>query len=550
MKKKKLLSMILCVSMIAAMLTGCGAKEDTPAQEPAATEEEAPAEEADASAEEAAPADEETTAPAELDISEPVTLKWYLHGSSVTDDTAVMEKVNEYLGEKLNVTLEPIWGTWGDFDEGATLAINGGDDVDIYFTCSWSRNEYNQYAKKGAWVRLDDPENNLLEQYGQDIWNLLPDVLKEGAKIEGSDGVGVYALPVYKDYATQNTWDVNVTLLEKYGYTLDDFKSRDYYTMGDILETVKQGEGENFYPLNVEAMVLERLVDNSIIVNGDVGSINVLSYYIDPTDVSKDIGSKIQNRFATPEFEKFAKQTREYYLKGYIDPNLGNTQLASDTIYGRQKSAQYLFGTQSYALGYESQTSAERGIEVAYVPQTPPYVDKTATQGAMMAISTASKHPDRAMAFLNLLNSDPYLITLLEYGVEGIHYNLDENGLVEFTEERSNYSPWRNGMGNITLLPPQQGEGENFFTEKFIPYYDTAKPIPAFGYAFDATPVQTELAAAANVAEQYAMALCSGIVDPETALPEFLKKLDECGMQTIVDEANRQLDEYFASQNQ
>ena len=55
------------------------------------------------------------------------------------------------------------------------------------------------------------------------------------------------------------------------------------------------------------------------------------------------------------------------------------------------------------------------------------------------------------------------------------------------------------------------------------------------------------MAAAANVAGQYALALCTGTVDPETALPEFLQKLDDSGMQKVVDEANAQLEAYFAT---
>lgn len=506
--KKKLLSLALVFAMAVSMLTGCGAaKED-----------------------------------------EIVTLKWYLHGSNVTDDTAVLEKANAYLEEKIGVHVQPIWGTWGDFDENATLAINSGDEIDIYFTCSWSANEYNQYAKKGAWVRLDDPENNLIEKYGQDIWKELPAVLKDGALTEGTEGYGVYALPGFKDFGTQNTWDVNVTLLKELGYTLADVESRTYYEFGELLEAAKQAKGDDFYPLNIEPMVLERMVTNTIIVNGDSGACNMLSYYIDPTDVSKDIGSKVVAKFATEEFKKFAEKTREYYEAGYIDPAAASAQTSNDTLVQKQASAQYLIGTQSYALGYEVQTSAERGIEVAYVPCTPPYVDKTSTQGAMMAISTASKHPEKAMEFLNLLNTDSYLMTLFEYGVEGQHYTLDSDGLVVFNDaERANYSPWRNGMGNITILPAQQGEGKDFFKNTFVPYYSSAKGIPAFGYVFDPTSVETELAALANVAGQYALALCAGSVDPATALPEFLQKLEEAGMQKVVDEANVQLDAYFSA---
>jgi putative aldouronate transport system substrate-binding protein len=491
-----------------------------------------------------------TTAPdTGVDISEPVTLKWYLHGSNVTDDTEVLAKANEYLKEKLNVTLEPIWGTWGDFDANSVLAINGGDDVDIYFTCSWSADEYNAFARNGAWVRLDNPDNNLIEKYGSDVWGQLPAVLTQGATIEGSDGYGVYAVPGYKDIATQNCWDVNVPLLEKYGYTIDDIKNADYYSFGDILKKVKEGEGADFYPLLVEGAVLERMVNNSIIVTGDSGTNNLLSYYINPTDTSAEgaYGNKLLSKFETPEYKKFVEKTREYFQAGYIDPAMGNANQANDTRSAKQLTGEYLIGTQSYALGYETQASKERGFEVAMVPCTPAYVDTTSSQGAMMAISTASKNPERAMMFLNLLNTDPYLFTLLDYGVEGVHYNVVDGEAV-FTDKRADYIPWTNGMGNVTQLLPQEGQGADFW-DGFKAYYGSAKEIPILGYSFNSTNVANEMGALANVAAEYALALSTGTVDPAEKLPEFIQKLKDNGIDTVVTEANTQLDSFIAAKS-
>ena len=69
---------------------------------------------------------------ASAEALEPVTLKIWFHGSNVTPDASntVLKEVNDYLGEKLNVTLEVIWGTWGDFDTATVTALTGGDDVD------------------------------------------------------------------------------------------------------------------------------------------------------------------------------------------------------------------------------------------------------------------------------------------------------------------------------------------------------------------------------------------------------------------------------------
>lgn len=529
---KKVLSVLLASAMVIATLAGCG-KAAEEASAPAANN-------ATSESKEVAATDSK---------EEPVEISIYFHGSNVTDDKAVLEKVNEYLLEKLNITLKPIWGTWGDFDNNAVLALQGGDDIDIYFTCSWSLNEYNQFARDGYYVRLDNPDNNLIEKYGQDVLNLLPEVLIKGSTIEGADGYGIYAVNGYKDIACQNCWDVNVDLLKKYGYTVDDIKNADYYSFGDILATVKKGEGADFYPLLIEGAVLERMVNNSIIVAGDSGTNNVLSYYINPTDTSEEgaYGNKILNKFATDEFKKFCEKTREYYLAGYIDPAMANPDQANDVRSNKQLTGQYLIGTQSYSLGYEIQASAERGFEVAMVPTTPAYVDTTSSQGAMMAISTASKHPDQAMQFLNLLNTDPYLMTLLNFGVEGVHYNTLDNGEIEFTEERSNYTPWTNGMGNVTMLPPQKGQGVDFW-DGFKDYYGNADEIPILGYTFNSEPVSAELAAVANVAAEYFLPLCTGAVDPDEKIPEFLDKLTANGMDTVLAEANSQLDTFLAAQ--
>ncbi len=477
------------------------------------------------------------------DADELPTITLMLHGSNVSDDKAVLEAVNEYIKDKVGAKLEVIWGTWGDFDDKASNALLEADQsVDMVFTCSWSKNEYNTYARNGYFVKLDD----MIAEYGADLVAAIPDSLMKAATIEGAYGKGVYAVNGYKDIATQNCWDVNVTLLNELGYTLDQFKEMDFYAFGELFAKAKEVKGESFYPFLIEPMVLERMVTNSIIVAGDSGSVNLLSLYLNPDDVSAEgiYGNKLMNKFATPEYEKFVKQMREYYLAGYIDPALAIAETSNDTRTSSQLSGNYLIGTQSYALGYEYTASAERGIEVAFVPCTDPYVDATASQGAMMAISTASRYPVESFKFLALLNSDPYLMTLMNYGVEGIHYTKNADGLVEFTDARAAYTPWANGLGNVTILPDTAAEGAGF-RKSFVEYYGSAKGIPAAGFVFNNESVAFEMAALANVAAQYALALDAGAVDPETTLPQFLSALEAAGMQTYLDAANAQLDAYM-----
>ena len=473
------------------------------------------------------------------------TITIMFHGSNVTDDTAVLEAVNAYIADKVGAKLEVVWGTWGDFDEKATNALLSGDSsIDMVFTCSWSADEYNKYARDGYFVKLDD----LIAEYGADLVAALPEGLMQAATIEGAEGMGIYAVNGFKDTATQNTWDVNVTLLEELGYTIDDFKAMSFYDFGELFAKAKELKGDSFYPFLVEPVVLERMVTGSIIVAGESGDANMLSLYLNQDDVSAEgpYGNTLLNKFATDEYKAFVEKMHEYYEAGYVDPSLAVAETSNDTRTNAQKTGDYLVGTQSYAYGYEySADVLDRGIKVEFVPCTEPYMDATVAQGAMMAISTASEHPEESFKFLALLNSDPTLMTLMNYGVEGVHYNLNADGLVEFTDERANYSPWTNGMGNVTILPDTAAEGAGF-REQFKAYYAAAQAIPASSFIFNTEDVVNEQAALSTVVAQYALALDAGALDPETALPEFLEALDAAGMQTYVDAANAQMEAYMA----
>ena len=54
------------------------------------------------------------------------------------------------------------------------------------------------------------------------------------------------------------------------------------------------------------------------------------------------------------------------------------------------------------------------------------------------------------------------------------------------------------------------------------------------------------MGAVANVVAEYMLPLCTGTVDSDEKLPEFLKKLEENGINDVLDDANKQLDAYMA----
>lgn len=101
----------------------------------------------------------------------------------------------------------------------------------------------------------------------------------------------------------------------------------------------------------------ERIVDGVSIVPGDANLL--LSYYYNKEDVSAPgaYGTELVGKFATPEFEKFAKQMREYFQAGYIDPAIAIGETATDAWRNAQNTANYLISTEVSLYGYEVTTS-------------------------------------------------------------------------------------------------------------------------------------------------------------------------------------------------
>ncbi|MCR5824273.1 MAG: ABC transporter substrate-binding protein [Lachnospiraceae bacterium] len=68
------------------------------------------------------------------------------------------------------------------------------------------------------------------------------------------------------------------------------------------------------------------------------------------------------------------------------------------------------------------------------------------THGAM-AVSAASKHPERALMVYDLLRNDPDCYRLINYGIEGISYSLDSAG---YRVTPASYNPDTDNVGGAT----------------------------------------------------------------------------------------------------
>ncbi|MBN3523984.1 ABC transporter substrate-binding protein [Paenibacillus apiarius] len=492
-KAKKMLLMTFCLMLVASLaLAGCGSSKK---------------EEAAGGTGEAAKNEK------------PVELIWYTIGTPQKDVDKVMEKVNEYTAEKIGVTVKMKMFDWGDYNQKMGVIAASGEPYDIAFTCSWAF-DYVANAKKGAFYELDD----LLEKYGQDIKKNVHPSFLEGAKIDGK----TYAIPVNKELPAQKVFRFNKEFVDKYNLDITSVKTLD--DLEPLLAKVKEGE-PGLYPISADKQFKFGVPYDLVSENLPLGVA-----LTDTTDL------KLVNVLEQPDMMKNFEKMHEYYKKGYLKKDAATAQNGDE-----MKTGKWLVDmpdTQPFADNLWSQTL---GYEVVSTPYTEPYVYNWSVMGSMHGISANSQYPEKAMEFLNLLNSDKYLRNLVNNGIEGVHYKRIDAETIEYLPAKTEgYDMPSFTLGNFFILDKLPTDPKDKW-EQFAEFNNSAKNAPLLGFHFNGDNVKTEVAALQNVKEEFYASLYTGTVDPKVYVPKAIEKFKQAGLDKVQAEMQKQLDEWKAS---
>lgn len=460
---------------------------------------------------------------------EVVELTWYQVGDAQKDAQLVLDEVNKYTTEKIGVKLNIINVGWGDYNQKMQVVINTGDKWDLCFTCSWT-NDYLQNAQKGAFLELDD----LLTKEGKEMYDTIDPRFWEAAKVGGK----TYGVPSEKEIGNMPMWVFNKELVEKY-----DIPYTEIETLEDLepwLATIKENEPD------VVPLYLTR----------DYTAPTYMDKIQDPVGIEYgDAELKVQNVFQTEKMLSTLDTMRKYYQAGYINKDAAT---ASD-----DKSIKR-FVTKGDGQPYaELIWSKDLGYEVVATPIMETQITNASARGALTAVNKNSDHPEKAVELLNLINTDAYLRNLLNYGIEGTHWTKVEvdpeeakaaegkpyvyDCKVKLDPARSkDYSVpyWvQGGLFNTYVLENEPIDKWAIFKE----FNDSSEEAPSFGFDFDLTPVSTQVAGFRNVLDEFGKSLYTGSVDPAEYLPQLQKKLDATGVQDVIDEMQKQIDEWKAA---
>jgi len=490
-KAKKLLLTTFCLLMLTSIvLAGCGSKNKDQVES----------------------ADKGTA-------EQPVELLWYTIGAPQKDLNKVMEKVSEYTKEKIGVTIKMKMFDFGDYNQKMGVIAATGEPYDIAFTSSWAF-DYVTNAKKGLFYPMDD----LIEKYGQDMKKAIHPSFLAGAKIDGQ----TFAIPVNKELPAQKVFRFNKQFVDKYKLDINSVKT--LQDLEPLLAKVKAGE-KGLYPLSGDKNFKFGLYYDLINENLPLGvSLN------DNGDL------KIVNILEQPETMRDFTTMHEYYQKGYLKQDVASAANGDEMKTG--KWFVDMPDTQPFADNLWSQSL---GYPVVSVPYTDAYVYNWSVLGSMHAISASSKYPEKAMEFLNLLNTDKYLRNLVNNGIEGEHYKRIDDQTVEYLPAKTErYDMPTFTLGNFFILDKMPTDPKDKW-EKFAEFNNSAKNAPLLGFSFNPDSVKTEIAALQNVKEEFYPSLFTGSVDPKVYVPKAIEKFKAAGLDKVQAEMQAQLDAWKAN---
>ena len=141
------------------------------------------------------------------------------------------------------------------------------------------------------------------------------------------------------------------------------------------------------------------------------------------------------------------------------------------------------------------------------------------------------------------MNTDSKLRDMCAYGTEGNFMKYEEDGTV--TRLRDDWTWPSYTQGTFFILSTVSGSDPDAW-EQIKEQNESATASTCLGFALDVEPIQNEVSNCSSVWEKYKSDFLTGASDPETVLPQCIEELKAAGMDTIIEEAQKQIDEYFA----
>jgi putative aldouronate transport system substrate-binding protein len=457
------------------------------------------------------------------------------------DKDLVIRAVNSRLTEMgypgLNIRLDGM--DWGSFGGRSSAIVLSGGDYDLVYAPSWVP-FYNDAMAGGAWLPWDS-YIDLVPEFAELLapW-------REYLYVWGADMryKHIYRIPNIKEYASyvcEARW--NRTVADKLGITEGLRNIKTVYDLEPYLELYKNTYGSN--GMAVLAVDTGQLINCFMLGAG--------SAYQPVYDVNTD---SYLNAAFSPWFDEYIALRRDWYAKGYI-PDYQRTELFDDLVRKFGPEGFLVYFSQGKPGGEEetNQNALQLlGFLWGTTPLTPAYMDYNYLMGVAWGLNTRSGNPEAAAFVFELLSTDKELTNLINFGIQGTHYALDNTGTL-IKNEPSKYYPnlmWM--LGNRFLCHRLPGEPENL-AELYEEFNNNAIRHPNFGFpypsdkAWKGVDIDMFWSTQSALQAQYDRSIQVGTIS-DADIADIRRKLSQANYQGMDAVMNREYEAFKASRNQ
>ena len=443
------------------------------------------------------------------------TLKIITLGNGQPDNySAWIEHLNPYIEEKIGAKLDVECIGWGDWGNRRSVIINSNEPYDVIFGDSGN---LVADVSVGAYLDITD----LLADNAPGLLELIPAGYWDACRVNGK----LYAVPTYKDSSMTNYFVWDKDLLDANGMDVTDLHTLE--SLHDTLVALKDKTSNAVYPLNSNgaAYLLSRY-------DGFSSGLPVLGVRYD--DAEMKVVASVEQEDVLADLATL----HAWYTEGLIN--------ADAATYPESNKYNVCSVAQGWPYAAISTWGPNMGVNAIAVQYGDTIISNDTVQGSLNSISVNCEHPEKALALLNLINTDSYVRDSFYYGLEGDDWEYTADHRVH-----RNKTEWTMaGYTQATFFAVTQLDDTDYNQWDEVKELNAnAKASVLLGFSFDSTKVQDQISSCVEIYNRYKGEIMTGTVDPtdETrGVPAMMKEMRAAGFDEIVTEAQAQIDAWKA----
>ncbi|MFS0724308.1 ABC transporter substrate-binding protein [Paenibacillus sp. 1P07SE] len=454
-----------------------------------------------------------------------LTMAMPIFGAVPVDLKLVEAEINKLTKERLNTTVTIMPISIGSYDQQMNLMTSSGEKLDLMFTFGIG-SKYATDALNGKLLPIDDR----LEQYGQGIVEAIGADYMESARVDGQ----IYGVPTLHSFASQPAIFMRKDLVDKHNIDVDAIHSLD--DLDQVFEVIKENEPGMFGLASGLSTTMDFYRSYDRVGDGN----GVLPGF--------DNDLQLVNWYETEEYADLLSIMHRWFKAGYINKDAATTQTSTAELLKADKAFSYITMNKPEIKAQEERLIGKELI-IANL-DIDAYAVTTDVIVGLWGIAQQSENPDRAMQFLELMYTDEELVNLFIWGIEDKHYVKVSDNVIKYPEgidgSTVGYAVNALTISNPFIAYTLEGQDPEL-AQSVMEFNASANKSRALGFSFNPSLVQNELTAITNVTNRYKKVLETGSVAPESMLQEFINQLKSAGIEKVIEEKQRQLDEWAGS---